>query len=327
MNLFTDIILNHLPAKRKRSSSGWISCNAVCCTDTRGRGGFKIGPNGEWTWHCFNCSFTASWAPGKLVSPKVKKFLHFLNISDQSINKLVLESLKLRESGVEFTIEKVIPTFHTKELPELAKPIEEYITSHPDEIFPIVKYLSERKLYLEDYPFYWSPIKGFSNRVIIPFFLDGRIVGYTARDVVSNNSIRKYISDKSPGYVFNLDNQAYDREFAIVCEGPIDAISVGGCAIMGSEFTDVHNSLLKRLQKPIVLVPDRDHEGPKTVEQAIEYGWEVSMPDWPQGIKDINDAVCKLGRLATLWLISSSRQSSSLKIQLKAKKWFKVNNN
>jgi hypothetical protein len=70
-------------------------------------------------------------------------------------------------------------------------------------------------------------------------------------------------------------------------------------------------------------VPDRDHEGPRTVEQAIEYGWSVSMPDWPEGIKDVNDAYIKLGRLATLWMIINSKESNSLKIQLKSKKWFK----
>jgi hypothetical protein len=47
------------------------------------------------------------------------------------------------------------------------------------------------------------------------------------------------------------------------------------------------------------------------------------MPDWPSGVKDINDAVIKLGKLATLWLIISAKESNILKIQLKAKKWFK----
>ena len=327
MNLFIDIITSHLPLKRKISAqSGWISCNAVCCNDTRGRGGFKPGPTGEWTWHCFNCSFTASWAPGKYVSPKVKKFLQYLNVNTDIINKLVLESLKLRETGHDCQFSHTIPTFNTKELPSQSKLVEQYITEYPDEIFPIVKYLADRKLYLDDYPFYWSPIKGYKSRVIIPFFLDNRIVGYTARAVIGNNSHQKYISDKSPGYVFNLDNQTPAQSFVVVCEGPIDAISINGCAIMGNEFTETHSFFLKRLQKPIILVPDRDHEGPKTVEQAIELGWEVSMPDWPAGVKDINDAVCKIGRLATLWLIASSRLNNPLKIRLKAKKWFKVNN-
>jgi DNA primase len=147
-------------------------------------------------------------------------------------------------------------------------------------------------------------------------------VGYTARAINSEANPR-YLSEQQPGYVFNLDNQQDDRSFVIVCEGPIDAISINGCALMGSEIKDSQNWLLKQLGKEIVLVPDRDHEGPKTVEQALELGWSVSMPDWPDGIKDVNDAVIKFGRLATLWLIVSAKESNSLKIQLKAKKWFR----
>jgi hypothetical protein len=47
------------------------------------------------------------------------------------------------------------------------------------------------------------------------------------------------------------------------------------------------------------------------------------MPDWPEGIKDINDAVVKLGKLATLWLIVQAKESNGLKIRLKTKQWFK----
>jgi DNA primase len=123
--------------------------------------------------------------------------------------------------------------------------------------------------------------------------------------------------------VFNLDAQTDKREFVIVSEGPFDALSIDGCALLGAEIKDSQNWLLKQLGKEIVLVPDRDHEGPRTVEQALEFGWSVSMPDWPEGVKDVNDAVVKLGRLATLYLITSAKESNSLKIQLKAKKWFK----
>jgi DNA primase len=123
--------------------------------------------------------------------------------------------------------------------------------------------------------------------------------------------------------VFNLDRQHNNREFVICCEGPIDAISIDATALMGAEIKDSQNWLLKQLGKEIILVPDRDHEGPKTVEQALEYGWSVSMPEWPDGIKDVNDAVCKLGRLATLWLIVQAKESNNLKIQLRAKQWFK----
>jgi DNA primase len=162
---------------------------------------------------------------------------------------------------------------------------------------------------------------GFNSRIIIPFLYRGEVVGWTARAI--NDAKPKYLSEQQPGYVFNLDSQHDDREFVIVCEGPFDALSINGCALLGAEIKDSQNWLLKQLGKELVLVPDKDHEGPRTVEQAIEMGWSVSMPDWPVGVKDVNDAVIKIGQLATLWLIVSAKESNSLKIQLRAKKWFK----
>jgi DNA primase len=123
--------------------------------------------------------------------------------------------------------------------------------------------------------------------------------------------------------VFNLDAQNNNRQFVIVCEGPFDAISIDGCALLGAEIKDSQNWLLKQLNKEIVLVPDRDKAGLLTLEQALDYGWSVSMPDWPDDVKDVNDATIKLGRLATLYKIAQAKEANPLKIQLKAKKWFK----
>ena len=164
-------------------------------------------------------------------------------------------------------------------------------------------------------------LKEDDQRLIIPFFYKNRIVGYTARTINSNQNPR-YLSEQQPGYVFNLDRQTWERKFVVVCEGPIDAISIDACAILGAEIKKSQDYELRRLNKEIVWVPDRDHEGPKTVEQALNFEWSVSMPDWPEGIKDINDAVCKIGRLATLYLIVQAKESNPLKIRLKAKTWF-----
>jgi len=243
-----------------------------------------------------------------------------LNMPDDVISQLRLEALRLNENSTA-TVRQVIPTFEARALPLDSEPIVNFLDNPPDKLMPVIEYLLSRNLYLEDYPFYWTPKIGFSNRVIIPFYKDGVIVGYTARAV--NDSKPKYISEQQPGYVFNLDKQQYDRKFVIVCEGPIDAISIDACALMGAEIKDSQNWLLKQLSKEVILIPDRDHEGPRTVEQALEFGWSVSMPNWPEGVKDVNDAVIKLGKLSTLHLIVSAKESNNLKIQLRAKQWFK----
>jgi DNA primase len=90
---------------------------------------------------------------------------------------------------------------------------------------------------------------------------------------------------------------------------------------MSNEVGPQQIALLNQLQREIVVVPDRDPSGLKLAEQAIELGWSVSMPDWPDGVKDVNDAVRLCGKLYTLWSIASSKESMPLKIQLRMKKW------
>ena len=250
----------------------------------------------------------------------MNKLMRDLNMPDDIISQLRLEALRLNENSTA-TVRQVIPTFEVRALPPDTRPINDWLDEMPEKLLPVLEYIAERKMYLDYYDFHWTPKIGFSNRLIIPFYKDRVCVGYTARAI--NDAKPKYISEQQPGYVFNLDRQDNNREFVIVCEGPFDAISIDGCALLGAEIKDSQNWLLKQLNKEIVLVPDKDHEGPRTVEQAIEFGWSVSMPDWPAGVKDVNDAMIKLGRLATLYLITQAKESNSLKIQLKAKKWFK----
>lgn len=332
MSLIADTLLSFLPAKRKHTPSGWIGFNAVCCDDKRQRGGFIVNGGDAVSYHCFNCGFKASWQPGRTISAKMNKLMRDLNMPDDIISQLRLEALRLNQSE-NATVRQVVPTFEERALPVDAKSLEEWSTwielqgweNTDQELINAFCYLrNNRSIDPYSYPFYWTNKIGFKNRIIIPFYKDGKVVGYTAR--ATNDAKPKFISEQQPGYVFNLDRQTHDKEFVIVCEGPFDAISIDGCALLGAEIKDSQNWLLKQLNKEIILVPDRDHEGPRTVEQALEYGWSVSMPDWPEGVKDVNDATKKLGRLATLYLILQAKESNSLKIQLRAKKWFKDNN-
>jgi hypothetical protein len=71
------------------------------------------------------------------------------------------------------------------------------------------------------------------------------------------------------------------------------------------------------------VVPDQDKAGVELIDRAVELGWAVSVPEWPAGCKDVNDAVIKLGRLGALLTIMQSRETSRIKIELKRKQLVK----
>jgi DNA primase len=127
----------------------------------------------------------------------------------------------------------------------------------------------------------------------------------------------KYISHSQPGYVFGTDLQHADWQHVIVTEGIFDALSIGGLAVMHNTISDLQARLIRGLGREITVVPDQDLAGMELVDRAVELGWAVSIPDWPEGCKDVNDAVIKLGRLGALLTIMQSRETSRIKIELR----------
>ena len=239
---------------------------------------------------------------------------------DDVINKVALDVMRENE-GVEAR-EKILqlPTFNTVPLPDDAIKITD-ITDFNKFSLSILEYMAARNLNIDDTDYYWSPSLGYRDRLIIPFYYEGRVVGWTARSILPDKK-PKYLTEVQPGFVYGLDDQRPNKVFAIVCEGQIDAIHVEGCALGGSEISDQQAMMLNRLNKDIIVVPDRDKAGSKLVERAIELGWSVSMPDWSEDVNDIGDAVARYGRLFAIYSIVSAAESSPLKIRLRKKKWF-----
>ena len=326
-----DILMTHLPHKRKVTPSGWISFNAPWCVhngtsaDTRQRGGIINNESDGTSYHCFNCGYKASWKPGRRITYKMKRLMQWLNVPDDTITKISFAVLDTEE--LKLQQELTLPKFVTKELPEGAKPLQEwadYCALEPggvDEgLYKVFEYLKTRQLYFDDYNFHWSPLPGYKDRLIVPFYHKKEIVGYTARKVKDGNP--KYISDQQPGYVFNLDNQQYGRIYTVVVEGPFDAIAVEGVALLGNEIKEQQALAINALNTKVIVVPDRDDAGKNMIRQALDLKWGVSMPNWDHDIKDVNEAVQKHGKIFALHSIIASAEFNELKIKLGAKKWF-----
>ena len=320
MNQVQSVIMSNLPGKVKKSSSGWQSFNAPCCVhngetqDKRGRGGIIL--NGEAiSYNCFNCGYKTGWQPGRPLSRKLRQLMDWLGTPESDIKRLVLTAIQLKETAIEQNLipEEIEFTFEKKDFPEQSSPL-----ASDNKL--ILEYLHKRGLDENDYPYYWTPITEtkFDRRVIIPFFWQDEIVGYTARLAVSGNP--KYFTSTPAGYVFNMDRQTEDRKFVIVTEGPFDAIAIDGVAILGSDIGDAQVDLIESLNRQVIMVPDNDSAGNKLITQAMKYNWDVSFPTWYDTCKDINEAVLNYGKVFTLKNILDNVQSTRLKIQLHQKR-------
>jgi DNA primase len=157
--------------------------------------------------------------------------------------------------------------------------------------------------------------------VVVPFTHDNQVVGHTTRFL--DDRTPKYIQDIQPGYVFGTDLQGANWQYAIVVEGVFDALSINGLAVLHADINDAQVRLVRSLGRDVIVVPDQDAAGMKLVDRAVELGWSVSMPAWPANVKDVNDAVIRWGKLATVITIMQARETSRIKIELRKKQLMK----
>jgi len=313
-------VVSFLPGKRKQTASGWISFNAPCCVhrgdtqDKRSRGGIKPSPDGSWSYHCFNCGYTASFVLGRNLTFKARKLLEWMNVPTEEIERINLESLKHKSiEGLLGERQEVINKlqnieFEDRDLPAETQQLNEFAK----------EYLQNRCVSL-DYPFLYKtmPRRG----VVIPFTHNNQVVGHTTRFM--DDRAPRYIQDIQPGYVFGTDLQKPNWQTAIVVEGVFDALSINGLAVLHAEINDAQVRLIRSLGRDVVVVPDQDEAGMRLVDRAVELGWAVSMPEWPADVKDVNDAVIRWGRLATLVTIMQAKETSRIKIELRKKQLVK----
>lgn len=313
-------ILSIVPGRKKNTSSGWTSFNAICCThfghkpDKRSRGGIRFDGN-NWAYHCFNCGFKCNFTLGRSITNKTRQLLTWCGIDDIDIQRWSLESLQQKDM-LDFSQpkKKVKIKFKDHELPE------GQLLNHNDPSHKVfIDYVQSRGISIDDYPFMITPGEPgrMGNRVIIPYTYKNKIVGHTSRFL--DNRTPKYLNEQQPGYVFNVDMQKPESTVCIVTEGIFDALSIDGVAVMHDDISAEQAQLLSTLNKTIIVVPDRDKTGLKMCDRALELGYQVSLPDWGPDVKDTNDAVVKYGKLPTLLSILQSATNSKIKIELRKK--------
>jgi hypothetical protein len=246
----------------------------------------------------------------------MKDLFRWLGATDDQINRIAFECMKIEsDSSKEKNI--IIPDFVPRDMPENTRKITEELIQQDERVIPVVEYIYSRGMTLDDFDFYWSDKPGFVDRMIIPLSVDHKLVGYIGRKLGDGKP--KYLTEHPPHIVFNLDKQPWEREFVLVFEGSIDAILLGGVAVLTNEIAPEQALQIKSLGKRVIVVPDRDKAGERMIAQAIDLGWGVSFPNWDEDVKDAGDAVLRYGRLATMVSIMKNVETMDLKIKLRTK--------
>ena len=327
MTLVVDKFRLLLPPRTKSSPSGWTSFNAPCCQhrghkpDTRKRAGIRFDGNGI-VYNCFNCKFSTGWQPGSPFGEKMKTLARWMSAGEDLIKELVFEALKTE--GEEYHPEQQQPKieFTDKERPEGAMSLLDWVNSDyfkdiSQELEPVISYIVSRGHDPFDGNFFWSPSPGYESRVIIPFRWQGRIVGNTARKITVGKP--KYLSDHHSHFVFNFDQQSEDQRYTFVCEGPFDALSISGVALLTNDIAEQQARIITSLSNEVIVIPDQDRAGLALFDRASELNWAVAMPTWDSDVKDVAEAVQRYGKLFVVVDAIKTAQRGTIKINMAKK--------
>lgn len=336
LTLIYDALMRNIPGGRT-TPSRWTTFNGPCCVhrgqsrpDTKKRSGILYDSDGRTSVSCFNCGLRLGWSPGSPFTTKWENYFKWLGMPAEKLMRLNFTVAELRKemlnngmllSTLGAAAPTVIPPFNTVDLPKGALPLSVWIDegcTDPD-FLQAVTYLAGRGddiMFSNEY--FWTPdtTDQMNERIIIPFYWEDEIVGYTGR-LVTDGPGRRYMSSTQPHYIFNTEKIKPDWQYIFVNEGPFDGIAINGVSMLGDKVTAEQAMWLNHTGKTIIVVPDRTNQGGRLVDTALSEGWHVSFPRWDDGIKDAADAVLAYGKLYTTWSIIDARTKNRLEIGVK----------
>lgn len=327
-------LLNQYVSDRKDAPDGF-SFNCPLCikagqgrNDTRKRGHASL-KGSDFYYHCYNCSFGIIWNPSQNFSEKIRLLLFAIGVPEITIKQTGFEVWQnQRLSNIEGSLYVHKTEIKQIALPPNAKNILELAGKETNSLYlRAVNYLSNRgPAIYNNWQFFWSPSAelGMNQRIIIPYYDNGMIVGWSARLTRDQrtNEEPKYINKISGNYIFNIDrSRRSDRNVMIIQEGQLDAIVTDGVALMTNNTNQDKIDILNRVNKEKILIADRGKAGQKLIDIAIQNNWSVSFPPWEADIKDPADAALRYGRLYTVKSILDYRTDKKLHIEVLRKEW------
>ena len=256
-----------------RVNKGWTNVTCPFCDDKTFNGGFNNAGDYYHCWKCGGHNFKQALA-------------RTVNIPFNEVDTLI-EQYAGRNS--------VLNTLNKKQakVTKLTLPTDTFTPAER-------KYLKERnfspKLLHEKYKIVGGGITGsWKYRIIIPLVLNGKIVSWTARTILSkqqqqklkiprykNLSIEQSVVDPK-SVLYNLDH--CEDKIAVLTEGAFDVIRMGDgffCSF-GTELTQSQISMIKQRFEKVFIMFDNEEEAQAKARkfglQIASIGVEVELVD------------------------------------------------
>ena len=256
-----------------RVNKGWTNVTCPFCDDKTFNGGFNNAGDYYHCWKCGGHNFKQALA-------------RTVNIPFNEVDTLI-EQYAGRNS--------VLNTLNKKQAKatKLTLPTDTFTSAER-------KYLKERnftpKLLHEKYKIVGGGITGsWKYRIIIPLVLNGKIVSWTARTILSkqqqqklkiprykNLSIEQSVVDPK-SVLYNLDH--CEDKIAVLTEGAFDVIRMGDgffCSF-GTELTQSQISMIKQRFEKVFIMFDNEEEAQAKARkfglQIASIGVEVELVD------------------------------------------------
>lgn len=300
--MFRDLIIRNLPPHRE--SKGWFSFKCPICNDYKFRAGFNFGDDFV-KYNCWNCAEQArhheDW---EKMSGKMRHVLSFFGLNKQAIDDELGRKFFVNAGKPKENVSTIKTEVFIYNPPEIPLPPNSYKVSQapPDDIWKTVavEYLNSRGLDPDKHEYYLSTDKDFRERLIIPYFKDGKVIYWQARHFDDNNKVRYINPDADKDMiVFGYDKLTdYSVKRMFWSEGVTDGLSIDGGALLGSSLSRTKLELLKRYDKEHIFIVDADENGYKLGMNAIKNGYPITHLTAISD--DANKSTQRFGRLWTV---------------------------
>ena len=252
----------------------------------------------------------------KLYISLSKKVFHcFKSGENGKISKLLSDILGLEKTNIEYEIIKkyygrnykkeIIKEIKKEENLELPEGLV-FFNEDSKSIFrrKAYNYLVDRGLTEEkinELGFIINSDSHYHNRIFIPFYEEEKLVYFQTRDFTNTSKLR-FVNPKgfsSKQFVYNVDK--IDEE-VVILEGLFDAMvidNIPATAIMSADLTmSQAKKIMWKAPKDIIIVPDNDETGERTLKKNIELlnyvkpkslNYNIWLYHLPKEFKDFNE--------------------------------------